>query len=309
MNQNRLTSNLKYFLHILIWIMCLFLVMILHHYLTTYIEWTPKMLARIDMTYHIIRIFFIATSISSVGNILLNSVRYGSNINHHIIRRFLPIIQFLLTMIIWVVSGFLMLEALNINTNSILAGAGIGGAIVVLASKDLLTNLLGSLSILFSRTFEIGDTIRIRMLRLEVEGLVEEITLNHTKLTNKTGEVVYVPNRKVYTESVENLSRRRFYTYSYLVPFAKNTPPKEVDLSMKIIEGKIASYYPIDVEYTAQNQNSGEYLYTIEVKLPEENEAFDEDMRKFLTSYIFHGRYVSNPKNNHIVDEDDENEM
>lgn len=266
------------------------------------------MLARIDMSYHIIRIFFIATLISSVGNIILNYIRYGSSISHHMIRRFLPIIQFLLTMIIWVVSGFFMLEALNINTSSILAGAGIGGAIVALASKDLLTNLLGSLSILFSRTFEIWDTIRIRMLRLEVEWLVEEITLNHTKVTHKTWEVVYVPNRKIYTESVENLSRRRFHTYEYLVPFAKKTPPKEVDLSMKIIEWKIASYYPIDVEYSAQNQNAGEYLYHIEVKLPEENEKFDEEMRKFLTSYIFHGQYFSLSKNRHYEEDDDDDE-
>lgn len=146
------------------------------------------------------------------------------------------------------------------------------------------------------------------MLRLEVEGLVEEITLNHTKITNKTGEVVYVPNKKVYSESVENLSRRRFYTYELLVPFPKNTPAKEVALSLKIIDGKIASYYPIDTEYTNQNQNAGEYMYHIEVKLPSENINFEKEMRYFLTSYIFQGTY-ENSKNLHHheeVEEDDD---
>lgn len=55
------------------------------------------------------------------------------------------------------------------------------------------------------------------------EGIVEEITLNYTKLTNITGEVVYIPNRTIYTETVENLSRRRFETYTYLIPFAKGS--------------------------------------------------------------------------------------
>lgn len=289
--------------------MCIFLVVIFYHYLTSYIDFSPKTLGKIDMGYSIIRIFFIATTVSSVGNILLNYIRYGNKINHQLIRRFLPIIQFLLTTIIWAIAGFLMLESLNIDTSKILAGAGIGGAIVILACKDLLTNLLGSLSILFSRTFEIGDTIRIRMLRLEVEGLVEEITLNHTKITHKTGEVIYVPNKKVYTESVENLSRRRFYNYTLLVPIPKKAPPEEVALSLKIIEGKIASYYPIDTEYSERNQNNGEFLYEIQVKLPEENENFEKEMRYFLTSYIFQGTY-ENSKNLHhheeIEEDDDE---
>ena len=171
--------------------------------------------------------------------------------------------------------GFFMLEALGINTRNILTGAGIGGAIFVLAYKDLFTNLLGSLSILLSKTFEIGDTIRVRTIRLWIEGMVEEITLNHTKITNKTGEVVYVPNKVIYSESVENLSRRRFYSYELLVPFAKTTPSEEISHALRVIEGKINSFFPIDVEYTMSNTNATDYTYTITVLLPEENNFFD----------------------------------
>lgn len=121
MVSKRISSNFKHLFNILIWIMCIFLVVIFYHYLTSYIDFSPKTLGKIDMGYNIIRIFFIATTASSVGNILLNYIRYGNKINHQLIRRFLPIIQFLLTAIIWIVAGFFMLEALNINTSSILA--------------------------------------------------------------------------------------------------------------------------------------------------------------------------------------------
>lgn len=180
-----------------------------------------------------------------------------------------------------------MLEALHINTRNILTGAGIGGAILALAYKDLFTNLLGSLSILFSKTFEIGEVIRIRTPRLWVEGMVEEITLNHTKVTNNTGEVVYVPNKTIYTESVENLSRRRFHSYEFLIPFAKTDSVEEVNAALKLVEGKINSFYPIEVRYTSSNPNATDYLYTITVILPEENSFFDSEMRQFLISYIF----------------------
>jgi small-conductance mechanosensitive channel len=85
-----------------------------------------------------------------------------------------------------------------------------------------MTNLFGSLSILLSKTFDIGDEIRLAGPKGTIyEGIVEEITLNHTRIQSSTGEVVYIPNRSVYTEVVENLTRRRFYTYTYLIPFKK----------------------------------------------------------------------------------------
>ncbi len=96
-----------------------------------------------------------------------------------------------------------------------------------------------------------------------------------------------MPNKTIYTESVENLSRRRFYTYEFVIPFSKKTSKKEVQTSLKIIEGKIGRYYPIGIEYTMENQNATDYTYKILVKLPEENPKFQKDIREFLIEYIF----------------------
>ncbi len=176
---------------------------------------------------------------------------------------------------------------MGVNTKNIATGAGIGGAIFVLAYKDLFTNLLGSLSILLSRNFEIGDTIRVRTVRLWIEWMVEEITLNHTKVTNKTGEVVYVPNKVIYSEPVENLSRRRFFSYEIILPIAKTTPYADVQHVLKAVESKITSFYPVDVEYVTSSPNAWDFMYTITVKLPEENRFFESEMRDFMTKYIF----------------------
>ena len=84
-------------------------------------------------------------------------------------RRFFPLIRLIATVVIWIIAAFMILEAMYINTTNIIAGAGVGGIIFALASKDLITNLLGSLSILFSGAFEIGDTIRIRTVKILIE--------------------------------------------------------------------------------------------------------------------------------------------
>lgn len=126
--------------------------------------------------------------------------------------------------------------------------------------------------------------------------MVEEITLNHTKVTNRTGEVVYVPNKVIYSEPVENLSRRRFFSYEFVLPIPKTMPADDVKYILDAIEAKINSFFPVDVAYESMNPNAGDFLYTITVKLPKENKFFETEMREFMIKYIF-SRGVSFVKN------------
>ena len=98
---------------------------------------------------------------------------------------------------------------------------------------------------------------------------------------------MYVPNKTIYSESVENISRRRFHNYEFIVPFAKKTPVEEIEYSLAKIEAKIKSFYPLDVEYTTSNANASDFVYTINVQLPKENKFFETEMRKFLMTHIF----------------------
>jgi small-conductance mechanosensitive channel len=116
---------------------------------------------------------------------------------------------------------------------------------------------------------------------------VEEITLNYTKMTRVSGEVVFIPNRLIYTETLENISRRRFFDYTYRVPFKKQSDVSDIKTRMRIIEGKIASYDPIEVLYDTEIPNAVDLVYKITIMLPEENESFDYEMRHFLMEHIF----------------------
>jgi small-conductance mechanosensitive channel len=71
-----------------------------------------------------------------------------------------------------------------------------------LASKEFIANLFGSLSLIFSKNFKIGDTIRVK----GYEGVVDEISLSYTRLIDKKGTVIFMPNKLIISETVENLS-------------------------------------------------------------------------------------------------------
>ncbi len=282
------TSRKNSILSIVIWMLTSISATALYHYITNSPVWTPSWLNNIDITFDLIQILVFIIIIAHTVSLVFREIEHSFLVDGAIIKRFFPLIKATSITIIWGIGGFYILEYLHINTINILTGAGIGWVLLAIASRDIITNLFGSLSILLSRTFEIGEIIRVQLKsNTAYEWLVEEITLNYTKMTRITGEVVFIPNRLIYTETIENLSRRRFFDYTYRIPFRKQSDKEDIKTRMRIIEGKIASYNPIEVSYDTEIPNAVDLVYKVTILLPEENEAFDYEMRHFLMEHIF----------------------
>lgn len=96
----------------------------------------------------------------------------------------------------------------TINFREIFAGLGVTGIILGFALKDIIENFVAGILILWRRPFRVGDQIRSG----SHEGTVEEINFRSTILQTYDGIRVYIPNGKVFTETLENLTgyqRRR----------------------------------------------------------------------------------------------------
>lgn len=282
-------SRTTYIFSIFTWGILASLSVILHTYITSISWWKPDTLRLIDEIYIVARVVFFTATFTSGISLVFREIRHSWAIENIFVRRFLPIIRFFILSIIWVIAAFYAFESLNINTNNLLAWAWIGWAILALASRDIMSNLFGSLSILLSRTFDIGETIRIRWAKWSHEWIVEEITLNYTKMTDTdTGEVIYIPNKIIYSEIIENISRRRFKVYTYLIPLKKwGNTGEEMRNQLHIIEGKVEEFNPISIEWEMENPNANDYMYRMIVKMPTESELFDREIREFIMQYIF----------------------
>ncbi len=252
-------------------------------------SWTPRLNTIIDKIYLISTYILVASLIVSIINLVFREIRHSSVMWNILVRRFLPIVRFIVTAAIWTIGVFSLFDSLHINTYNILAWAWIGWVLFALAGKDIMTNLFWSLSILLSRTFDIGESIRVYLSRWNIyEGIVEEITLNYTKITSINGEVVFIPNRIVYAEVIENISRQRFKTYTYLLPFRKDSwNPEDIKKQLKIIEWKIYEYGPIGVSFDTENPNSNDFVYKITVEFPDESEEIHRAIQEFLIDFIF----------------------
>jgi small conductance mechanosensitive channel len=120
-----------------------------------------------------------------------------------------PPIRTLMTRIVWVACILLFvimaLQNLGVELLPLIAGLGVAGAGVALATQGVLSNLVAGLTIIFAKPFKVGEYIAIA----GVEGVVEAVTLFSTTLGHIDRSVVVVPNRKIVGEILHNYGRIR----------------------------------------------------------------------------------------------------
>jgi len=124
-------------------------------------------------------------------------------------RQLEPPVRSLLARVAWAFCfatfALMALQNLGVQLLPLIAGLGVVGAGVALATQGVLSNLVAGLTIIFSKPFRVGEYIAIA----GVEGVVESVTLFNTTLGHVDRSHVVVPNRKVVGEILHNYGNIR----------------------------------------------------------------------------------------------------
>lgn len=124
-------------------------------------------------------------------------------------RQLEPPVRALFTRIVWALCVLLFaimaLQNLGVELLPLVAGLGVAGAGVALATQGVLSNVVAGLSIIFAKPYKVGEYIAIA----GVEGAVESITLFSTTLVHPDRSRVVIPNRKIVGEILHNYGRVR----------------------------------------------------------------------------------------------------
>ncbi len=98
--------------------------------------------------------------------------------------------------VIWTVIGFLVgLSVIGINIGPLLAGAGLIGVAVSLASQDLIRDAINGFFIILEDQYAVGDVVGIA----NATGFVEAMNLRITQLRDTEGRLITVPNSEIRT--------------------------------------------------------------------------------------------------------------
>ncbi len=111
----------------------------------------------------------------------------------------------LVRLVVFAAFGLMALGQMGVQITPLLAGIGVAGVGISLATQSVLGNLVAGLNIIFSKPFTVGEYIEL----LGVYGQVQDISLFSTTLLHADNSRVVVPNRKIVGEILHNYGKMR----------------------------------------------------------------------------------------------------
>lgn len=166
--------------------------------------------------------------------------------------------------VLFAILGLLLLikACFNQPVGNLLTSLSIVGAVLALAAKESLENLIASFIIFFDKPFAAGDILRVNT----VTGTVERIGLRSTRIRTADKTLVTVPNKQMVDSVVDNWSMRTHRRAEIKLELAPNTSVDAathfIDEIKKLLAGKITTILNSSV-YLTEITKSG-VLITIE---------------------------------------------
>ncbi len=136
---------------------------------------------------------------------------------------------------------FYCLSLLGFDSQSLLASAGILTLVIGLGARDLVTDILAGIFIIFEHEFQVGDIIEINGYK----GRVIEIGIRTTRLMSVTQDVKSVNNRNL-TNIVNKTKRNSYCDVIINVPFDQDIGAIEKMLREELPKIKEMSPYILD---------------------------------------------------------------
>jgi small-conductance mechanosensitive channel len=117
------------------------------------------------------------------------------------------------------------------------AFSALGGTAIGFASTRTLGNFVAGFYVLLTQPFRVRDYVRIGV----TEGIVEEISLNYTKIRTPSNTTVLISNQRVLDQEIVNYrqkgSRPPLYCYSFELGFSHALPIIQLEKTFdKVIE-------------------------------------------------------------------------
>jgi len=134
-----------------------------------------------------------------------------------------------------IIAIIMVLPILGIDTSGLLVAGGVTGIIIGFASQSIVGNLISGLFIMAERPIKIGSEVEIDSIR----GFVEDIGIMSIILRNYDGLYIRIPNEKVFTNNIINVSANiaRRIEYSIGIRFTD-----DADRAIKIIKDLVEDH-------------------------------------------------------------------
>lgn len=146
------------------------------------------------------------------------------------------VLRTIVNVLIWVVGLASALNSVGFEVSAILAGLGIGGMALALASQDTVANFFGGIVVLTQRPFKVGDRIEVA----GINGWVHQFGLRNTVVKNWYGRVVLIPNKKFTDSVVINIDSQAVYYQEVHLRLVPETSAAQIEQALQILKDIVA---------------------------------------------------------------------
>jgi small-conductance mechanosensitive channel len=112
-------------------------------------------------------------------------------------------LMLVINFVIWAIGLLFLFDNLGFNVTAALAGLGIGGVAIALASQNILGDLFNYFVIFFDKPFETGDFIIVD----DKMGVVDYIGVKSTQVKSLSGEQLIFANSDLTASRIHNFKR------------------------------------------------------------------------------------------------------
>jgi len=98
-----------------------------------------------------------------------------------------------LRFVIYIIAVLMILPEFGINIAPILAGLGLAGLAVGMASRDIISDFISGIFIILENQYQIGDKVKI----IGIEGEVKEMSLRRTVIIDENNTCHSIPNSQI----------------------------------------------------------------------------------------------------------------
>jgi len=173
----------------------------------------------------------------------------------------LPLMKSMIKIIIWIIAILVILSKFGVNITALLGGLGIGGLAIAMASKDFFENFISGVVIFFEKPFQIDDVVQTS----DGLGVVKEIGLRSTRVQTFEGTMLVIPNNKLSSNSVENVSKRKMRKVNFSIGVTYDTSVTKLEQAKKIIKEIFKKNKNVSDEYYVAFESFGDFSLNIKI--------------------------------------------
>lgn len=141
--------------------------------------------------------------------------------SHALIRTVIKTVLYILLILI-------VASALGIDVTGIVALASVATLAVSLALQDLLGNVIGGFTLLYTDPFNAGDYVEIA----DQSGTVQEVGIAYTKLVTPDNKLISIPNSAVVSAEIVNYSVLGSRRVDIVVSASYDAPVSKVEAAL-----------------------------------------------------------------------------